>query len=205
VNTWRGARGGVESRPRVMKLHIRVASSQHRGKSGSLFFTPPLFTRFFKTPVGANDLQGAFAVDFLFQSPQSFIYRIAFSQFDFSQNTVTSSPETLEAPASTLGFLFVRRERLFCRNVLSIGISQKMAGDVTQDAPSPPRRETEFCVSTLAKPSDCLFRKRLSEKLMGEARWAPRMGLRERAEHSLPVHRMALLPAPRTPGMESAH
>jgi hypothetical protein len=148
VNTWRGARGGFHRRPRVLKLHIRVASSQHRGKSGSLFFAPPLFTRLFETPVGANDLQGAFPVDFLFQSPQSLIYRIAFSQFDFSQNTVTSSPETLESPAFTLGFLFVRRERLFCRNVMSIGINQKNEVGGWRDALRHPQCGADICVLT---------------------------------------------------------
>ena len=46
----------------------------------------------------AYDFQGAFAVDFLFQSPQRFVYRLAFFQFDFGQITLTSSPETLDTP-----------------------------------------------------------------------------------------------------------
>ncbi len=126
MNTWRGARGGIYCRPRDVKLHIRVTCRQHRGKTGGLFLTPPLLTRLFETPIGANNFQGALAIDFLFQSPQSFVYRIAFFQFDFRQNTVTSSPETLETPAKRPTFLFVRPKRLFCPNLLSIGIRPQL-------------------------------------------------------------------------------
>src|SRR5579859_894092 len=77
----RTAAGGRESH----KLHIRVAGAEHRRKAGRFFLAPPYFARLFKMPVITDNFQGAFAVDFLFQSPQCFIYRLAFFQFDFGQ------------------------------------------------------------------------------------------------------------------------
>jgi len=54
-------------------------------------------------PVVAHDFQGAFAVDPLFQPPQSFVDGLAFFKFNFGQNTLTSSPETLDHRANTAG------------------------------------------------------------------------------------------------------
>jgi oxygen-independent coproporphyrinogen-3 oxidase len=46
-------------------------------------------------PMVANDLQGPFTVDFLFEAAQSFLNGLAFFQFNFCQNTFTSSPTNL--------------------------------------------------------------------------------------------------------------
>jgi hypothetical protein len=79
-------------------LHIRVARAKHRGKPRGLFLAPPQFTRLFEMPMIADNLQGAFTIDFLFQPPQHPFYRLAFFKFYLGQNTLTSSPETLDTP-----------------------------------------------------------------------------------------------------------
>ena len=62
----------------MKKLQIRVAGGEHRGKTRDLFLAAALFTRLFKMPVTAHDLERAFAVDFLLQSPQRTIHWFAF-------------------------------------------------------------------------------------------------------------------------------
>src|SRR5205814_5060129 len=79
-------------------LHIGVTGAEHRGKPGCLLFAPAFLARLFEMPMSAHNFQGAFAVDFLFQSPQRLVYWLAFFKLYFGQNTITSSPQTSAAP-----------------------------------------------------------------------------------------------------------
>jgi len=62
----------------ITKLQVGVARGQHRGKARGFFLAAPLFTRLFKMPVIAHDLEGPFAVDFFLQSPQRTFHWFAF-------------------------------------------------------------------------------------------------------------------------------
>lgn len=66
-------------------LQIRVTRGQHGGEAGRFHLATATFTRLFKVPVIAHDLQRPFTVDFLFQSPQGFFDWLAFFQFNFGQ------------------------------------------------------------------------------------------------------------------------
>jgi hypothetical protein len=66
-------------------LHVRVARAEHGGKAGRFLFAPPALARLFKMPVAANDLQRAFAINFLFEFSQSLVNGLAFSKLYFSQ------------------------------------------------------------------------------------------------------------------------
>ena len=59
-------------------LQIRVTGGQHGGEPGRFHLATAPFARLFKMPVVAHDLQRAFAVDFLFQSPQGLFDWLAF-------------------------------------------------------------------------------------------------------------------------------
>ena len=61
-----------------LKLQVRVAGAKHRGKARGFFLAAALFTRLFKMPVIAHDLQGSFAVNFFLQSPQRAFHWFAF-------------------------------------------------------------------------------------------------------------------------------
>ena len=45
----------------------------------------------------AHRFECPFTVDLLLQSPQGLLHGLAFFQFNFGQNTFTSSPETLDS------------------------------------------------------------------------------------------------------------
>ena len=62
----------------IIKLQVGVTRSQHRGKARGFFLAAPLFTRLFKMPVIAHDLEGSFAVNFFLQSPQRTFHWFAF-------------------------------------------------------------------------------------------------------------------------------
>ena len=62
----------------MKKLQVRVAGAEHGGKARGLFLAAALFTRLFKMPVIAHDLQGPFAVNFLLQPPQRAFHWFAF-------------------------------------------------------------------------------------------------------------------------------
>jgi hypothetical protein len=63
---------------KIIQLQVGVARGQHRGKARGFFLATPLFTRLFKMPVIAHDLEGSFAVDFFLQSPQRTFHWFAF-------------------------------------------------------------------------------------------------------------------------------
>jgi hypothetical protein len=52
-------------------------------------------------PMIANRFERAFAVDFLFQSAQRFLDRLAFLELNFGQITFTSFPQTAADEAGT--------------------------------------------------------------------------------------------------------
>src|SRR5579859_727616 len=58
--------------------HVRVAGAQHGGEAGGLHLATFALARFFKMPMIANHLQGPFAIDLFFQSPQGLFDRLAF-------------------------------------------------------------------------------------------------------------------------------
>ena len=62
----------------MAKLQVGVARGQHRGKAGGFFLAPAHFTRLFKMPVIAHNLEGSFAVNFFLQSPQCAFHGFAF-------------------------------------------------------------------------------------------------------------------------------
>jgi hypothetical protein len=77
------------------KLQIGVTRAEHRGKARGLFLAAALFTRLFKMPMIAHDLQGPFAVNFFLQSPQRTFHWFAFFQSNFGQrNSLPFQGET---------------------------------------------------------------------------------------------------------------
>src|SRR5438477_11816451 len=82
---------------KLKKLQIGIAGGQHGREAGRFFFAPALLAWLLEMTTSAHHLQGALAVDFLFQSPQRFIHWLAFFKIYFSQNSFTSSPTTWES------------------------------------------------------------------------------------------------------------
>jgi hypothetical protein len=82
----------------IRRLHVGVPRRKHGGEPGRLLFAPAPLARLLEMPVVAHNLQGALAVDLLLQSPQRFIYRLAFFKLNFGQNYLTSSPRTWGCP-----------------------------------------------------------------------------------------------------------
>ena len=77
-----------------LRLQVRVTRGQHRGETRGFFLPPALLAGLFKVPMAAHRFQGPFAVDSFLQTPQCLVDGFAFLQFNFGQNTLTSSPET---------------------------------------------------------------------------------------------------------------
>jgi hypothetical protein len=55
------------------RSHVSVAGGEHGGEARGFFFTPAAFAGLFEMPMVANNLQSAFAVNLLFETPQGFI------------------------------------------------------------------------------------------------------------------------------------
>ena len=53
---------------------VSVTGAEHGGEARGFFFAPAAFAGLFEMPMVANNLQSAFAVDLLFETPQGFIY-----------------------------------------------------------------------------------------------------------------------------------
>src|SRR5438105_465994 len=68
-------------------LRVGVTGAEHGGKPRRLRFSPAPLARLLEVPMISDNFQRAFAVDFLFQSPQGFFYRFAFFKFNFGQTT----------------------------------------------------------------------------------------------------------------------
>ena len=79
--------GAVQLRPArdKAKLQVRVTGAQHGGEARGFHLATLGGARFFKGPLGADDSQRSFAVDFFLQSPQRFFNWLAFFEFDFCQ------------------------------------------------------------------------------------------------------------------------
>ena len=66
------------TRPANCRLQVRIARGQHGGEPRRFFLATAALARLFKMPMAAHGFQRAFAIDFLFQSPQRFINGLAF-------------------------------------------------------------------------------------------------------------------------------
>ena len=60
------------------KLQFGVTSAQHGRETGGFFFAATAFTWLFVMTMAAHFFQSAFAVDFLLQTTQGFVYGLAF-------------------------------------------------------------------------------------------------------------------------------
>jgi hypothetical protein len=65
-------------------LKVRVPGTEHSGESGRLHFAAFSLARLFKMPMAAHFFESPFTIDFLFQSPEGFIYRFTFFESDLS-------------------------------------------------------------------------------------------------------------------------
>src|SRR5262245_52976738 len=64
---------------------VRVTSRQHRGKPRGFLLAPTPLAGLLEMAMAADDLQRAFAVNFLLEPPQGLIYRLAFFQLNLCQ------------------------------------------------------------------------------------------------------------------------
>jgi len=67
-------------------LQIRVTGAKHGREARCLHFAPAPFAGLLKMTVIAHYFERAFAVNFLFQTPQGLFNRFAFFQFNFCQS-----------------------------------------------------------------------------------------------------------------------
>ena len=80
---------------------VGVAGGQHRGKPGRFLLAPPPFARLLKMPVASDNLQGALAVDLLFQSPQCLFHGLAFFKLNLGQ-TLSLPLQRIRESAATM-------------------------------------------------------------------------------------------------------
>ena len=86
-------------RPINGPLQVRIAGTQHGREPRGFFLTAAAFARLFKVPMVTYDFERAFAVDLLFQSPQSFVNGLAFFQFNLCQIYSLPLQRTRKAPS----------------------------------------------------------------------------------------------------------
>ena len=116
------------------QLHVRVASAQHRRKTGGFLFPPPFLARLFKVPMASHRAQSPLAVELLLEPPQGLFHGLAFLQFYLGQNTFTSSPATWNPQAQRAGApSSVRPNSLRLARGLSTGKKRPKSAD--KDAP----------------------------------------------------------------------
>ena len=68
-------------------LFVGVTRGEHGGETRNFFFATALLAGLFEAPVGAHDLERAFAVDFFLQPTQRTFHGFAFFQFNLCQCT----------------------------------------------------------------------------------------------------------------------
>jgi hypothetical protein len=102
--------------------HVGVAGGQHGGEAGRLFLAAAFLARLFKMPVAAHDFERALAVDLFLQSPQCFIHRLAFFEFNLGQTNSLPLQKTRDLrPSWRARPLESGAGRLFFWRKMSIG------------------------------------------------------------------------------------
>ena len=81
-------------------LQVGVTGGQHGGEPRHFFFAAAFLAGLFKGPALPHGLERALAVDLFLQSPQCFIYWLAFFEFNLGQTNSLPLQKTRDARPS---------------------------------------------------------------------------------------------------------
>ena len=119
------------------RLHIGVASAEHGGEPGGLFFAPAPLAWPLKMPVVAHHFQGPFAVNLLLQPPQRLFHPLALPKLYLGQNSLTSSPATSGQPRPSWPTLPLGQA---AKSIFGPGLVNGQIGDGSVPDNATPRR-----------------------------------------------------------------